>query len=132
MSRKRRILLIVTVSVVLLVGALWAVLHIRPVQRELADSVIAAVEQQTGWVIEIGELRVRLWPARLVATDVAVSAGTSRVATVDRLEASWKLLMSTKSIWTGRACRSNCWVAELHGWILARMNHCFRQPTLSR
>ena len=90
MTRRRRILLLIAASLVLILGAVWMVLHSGSFQREVADRVTAAIEEQTGWSIEIGDVRVRLWPARLVAADVSVSAGESRVAAVDRLEASWR------------------------------------------
>ena len=65
---------------------LWTRTFDRPledlfaVQRELADRVIAAVEQQTGWVIEIGGLRVRLWPARLVLQSLLLLSLGAEVA----------------------------------------------------
>ncbi len=56
----------------------------------MTDRVTAAIEEQTGWRIEIDEPRLGLWPARLVATGVRVFAGERQVASVDRIEASWR------------------------------------------
>ncbi len=89
MSRRRRIVLFVALSVVLLVGATWLGLHSRGFQRIATDRLTAAIEAQTGWRIEIDEPHLRLWPARLVATGVRVFAGDRQVVSVDRIEASW-------------------------------------------
>ena len=74
MTRRRRILLFVAVSAVLFVVTAWAVLHSGPVQSEMADRITTAIEEKTGWRVEIDETRLRLWPARLVVIGVVASA----------------------------------------------------------
>lgn len=85
----RRVLLLVAAAFVLLMAAVWLVLHSAAVQRPLAERALAAVEASTGWRVEVAEPRLRLWPGRLEAEGVAVSAGGDPVAMIDRIEATW-------------------------------------------
>ena len=90
MTRRRRILLFVAVSAVLFVVTAWAVLHSGPVQSEMADRITTAIEEKTGWRVEIDETRLRLWPARLVVIGVVASASDRPAVTFERLEATWR------------------------------------------
>ena len=86
----RRILLLVAAAFVLLMVAGWLVLHSAAVQRPVVERALAAVEASTGWRIEVAEPELRLWPGRVEARGVRVSTGGEPVATVDRIEATWR------------------------------------------
>ena len=89
MTRRRRILLIAAVLVVFLIGAAWMVLHSSSLHREVADRVTVAIEEQTGWKIEIDDPRFRLWPARLQTGRLSASVEGVELVSVDGIEARW-------------------------------------------
>ncbi|MCU0303532.1 MAG: BamA/TamA family outer membrane protein [Thermoanaerobaculales bacterium] len=90
---KRRLLLgfaAVVLGLVLIAAMVSAILHSDPVRRRLARTATDRLEAATGWQIAIGEPSFRLWPARIVLTDVTVGTAGRQVASARRVEARWR------------------------------------------
>ena len=89
MVTRRRILAIVVLALLALLVVLWLVVHSRGVQRAVTERVIAAINDSTGWQLEVDDARLRVWPARLLVEGLTVSSADQRVASVARIEATW-------------------------------------------
>jgi hypothetical protein len=89
MKRKLQRVLTVVAGLMALAMLLLVSAHLPPVQRAAWDAVSRRIAEQTGVEIELDNIAVRLWPARLRVTGVTVSAELHQLATIDRLEARW-------------------------------------------
>ncbi|MGD8441582.1 MAG: hypothetical protein PVG53_13710, partial [Holophagae bacterium] len=88
MSRRR----VVGFAIVALLGllvVLWLVVHSRGAQHAVIERITTAIETSTGWKVGVDDARLRVWPARLIVDGLTVSSGDRRVASVERIEATW-------------------------------------------
>ena len=88
MTPRRKLTLIVGIATAGAVCGLL-LLHSSVVQRPLIKAISDSIEAGTGWVVEIENPRLRLWPARFVAEGVTVSTGGQVIGSIERLEARW-------------------------------------------
>jgi len=80
----------VVAILIALVVAVVVTVHLPGVQRAVWRRVAASIEESTGWKIEVDGVTLRALPARLVASDVAVSIEGRTIAALARLQARWR------------------------------------------
>ncbi len=88
MSRRRR-LLVFAAAFLGLMALLLIVIHLGPVQRWAWGRVAAAISSDSDWQVTCSDPRFRLWPGRLVATDITVAASEQPLLQVDRIAVRW-------------------------------------------
>ncbi|MEE4274236.1 MAG: BamA/TamA family outer membrane protein [Thermoanaerobaculales bacterium] len=87
--KRRRWIIIVAVGLVAILAAGLVLVHAPAVQKPVFQRVIAAIEEQTGLSVAIGDAGVRLWPGRLTVRELSLAASGVELATVERIEAHW-------------------------------------------
>jgi len=86
----RRKTLIIGASIVFaFLVVLTIVVHLSFVQRSIWNRIAAAIEESSGWQIEIDEIALRVLPARLKTAGVTVAYEGRTVASMERIEVQW-------------------------------------------
>ncbi|MCG6950604.1 MAG: BamA/TamA family outer membrane protein [Acidobacteria bacterium] len=90
MKRTRRLLGIAVVTLVGLLVALLLVIHLPGVQRAVWERVTASIEEASGWRVESEQVSFRVLPTRFRASNLELTTGGRRVASIENLEATWR------------------------------------------
>ncbi len=90
MTRRRRLLLVVLATFLLVVAGLTLIVSLQSVQRSAWDIVMARIEGATGWQVRAGTVTFRPWPARLELGGLEVGVRDRTILTADRAELRWR------------------------------------------
>ena len=88
--RQWRWLLGLTLLAVIPPALLVLVVHLPVVQRSAFDRATEALARSTGLRLSAADVGLRVWPARLDAKGLRLDAGGRPLATLDRLQATWR------------------------------------------
>ncbi|MDH3815209.1 MAG: translocation/assembly module TamB domain-containing protein [Acidobacteriota bacterium] len=86
---RRRTLIIGASIVFAFLVVLTIVVHLSFVQRSIWNRIAAAIEESSGWQIEIHDVALRVLPARLQTNGITVAYEGRTVARLDRIGAKW-------------------------------------------
>ncbi len=89
MTKRRKLVLVIVALIAVLIASAVVVIHTSDVQRRIWDTVTASVEASSDVKIDVGEVRLRAFPARLMLRDLAVSISGKTVVTIDEMRAEW-------------------------------------------
>ncbi|HSN55252.1 MAG TPA: hypothetical protein VLT32_11285, partial [Candidatus Sulfomarinibacteraceae bacterium] len=90
MTRRRKWLLALGATMVVVCAAVVAVVHAPSVQEAVFRRAAAAIEHETGWSLTAESVSLRAFPARLSARGLVLSTGGRAVLSVDAIEARWR------------------------------------------
>ncbi|MBD3850167.1 MAG: hypothetical protein IFK93_02650, partial [Acidobacteria bacterium] len=94
---RRRTLIIGASIVFAFLAVLTIVVHLSFVQRSIWNRIAAAIEESSGWQIEIDDVALRVLPARLQTNGITVAYEGRTVARLDRIGAKWRWLKFLRS-----------------------------------